>query len=170
MSMNDGFKCRNQLWVEKFMALTHEDPRALKLQAIPVAPTAEVSLEVRRLRARLMLEETLETIRDGLGLEVSVLSHVHVMGGESEIEFKDVKAVDLVGLVDGLADQHVVLMGAASAFGVAFQPIFEAVMDNNCGKFGPGHYVDEGGKLVKPPGHKPPDLDSLLRLQGWRGH
>lgn len=33
-------------------------------------------------------------------------------------------------------------------------------------KFGPGHSIRADGKLVKPPGHKPPDIAAELARQG----
>jgi len=170
--MNDHLKSKNQLMVEKFKALTHEHPMGVLRQVISVRPTADLPLEVRKLCARLMLEETLETIQDGLGLAVRVPERP--CAGDRElvtidrVEFVSRSRAYLVTLADGLADQEVVLLGTASAFGIAQQPIFEAVMDNNCEKFGPGHSMDEGGKLVKPAGHKAPDIGALLRQQGWR--
>lgn len=166
--MSYNLKSKNQLVVELFMAMTGD-----KRQAVPLHPLPPPD-EVRLLRARLMLEECLETIQKGLGVQVFLRDPGDIMVGEPErqlgLDFKQLgflieSPVDIVELADGLADCEVVNLGTASAAGIAHQPVFEEVMRNNLAKFGPGHTLDAGGKLVKPPDHEPPDLARILQLQ-----
>jgi predicted HAD superfamily Cof-like phosphohydrolase len=166
--VNYQLKSKNQLVVELFMALTGD-----KRQVAPLTPTP-ISDVVRQLRARLMLEECLETIQKGLGVRVEYMDAGDVAAGEPPrmisidiryVRFTPGEPSDLVELADGLADCEVVNLGTASAAGIAHQPIFEEVMRNNLAKFGPGSTLDEGGKLLKPPGHKPPVIKRILQLQ-----
>lgn len=121
----------------------------------PVTP----SVEVRRLRANLILEEALETIR-ALGF------------GTNKVGLVDLYEPDLVEIVDGCLDVSVVTIGTLVACGVKDKRLLEIVDKNNLDKFGPGHTIREDGKVIKPPNHKPPTLDierELIR-QGWDGH
>ena len=137
-------------------------------QEVPEQPTIP-SDEVRLLRARLILEEALETIERGLGLKV-----LHLMDdGEryrvhfDDLSFEVVGEPDIVELVDGCCDLEVVTKGTLLAFGVRDHVPQRLVNDNNLEKFGPGGRRDaDTGKWLKPPGHKPPDIAHALRLQG----
>ncbi len=168
--MNQTLKSRNQLWVELFQARMNSP-----IQPLPVKPTAP-SEHVRLLRARLMLEETLETI-GALGVRVELHSPGDVMNGDpGHYEPVEMKAIrfelsgepDLVEIADGCADIEVVMLGTAASCGIAHQPIYEAVCENNLLKFAPGHVIDSGGKLIKPPNHPKPALRYLLEQQGMQ--
>ena len=164
---NDGKKSKRQLMVEVFMAKMRNDK-----QAIPTAPMIP-NLDIRKLRASLMLEECLETIREGLGLDV-ILARPQgpaLIGAEgSKIVFEESKEREpnLIQIVDGLCDQGVVNDGTGSACGVALEPCELIVSANNLMKFGPGHSFNELGKLVKPPNFVGPfnEIAVELRLQG----
>ena len=160
MITNDGDKNDEQLMVEIFMSKMRSDD-----QAIPVRPTVP-DLKVQKLRAALMLEETLETIRIGLGLEVRVnfikplriegetlLEGCDLLEDRVTFEFNPVREPNLIEIADGCADVLVVTIGTASACGIALHPIFKAVMGNNLLKFAPGHRFREDGKLIKPEKH-----------------
>jgi predicted HAD superfamily Cof-like phosphohydrolase len=71
----------------------------------------------------------------------------------------------LVAIADGCADIKVVTTGTLSAFGIADDLIQQLVDYNNLEKFGPGHGYREDGKLVKPPEHRPPQLDVAVQEQ-----
>lgn len=151
----------HQQRVEHFMRLAKQD--------VPRTPTIP-SPEVRALRARLILEEALETI-DALGCEV-------VSGDQIKHYLITAKALksgaviitpthdpDLTEIVDGCADIMVVTTGTLSACGVKDAVPQRLVDENNLAKFGPGHTIREDGKLIKPPGHKPPDLAGEIERQ-----
>ncbi|NDQ58588.1 MAG: hypothetical protein GZ088_16090 [Acidipila sp.] len=163
---NDGYKSKNQLMIDVFMSKMRSDTQ--HVPPIPLMP----SLEVRKLRARLMLEECLETINAGLGLNVNFnLGGHEVTNVKMELlQFTDNGPGDLIQVADGCADVEVVTTGTASACGIALQPCFDIVMPNNLMKFAPGHTWREDGKLVKPPNH--PDIALELKCelirQGWR--
>jgi len=82
-----------------------------------------------------------------------------------ELEAKeDQNNISLVDIVDGCADISVVTIGTLSACGVSDEPIMREVDDNNLTKFGPGQYIRDDGKLVKPPNHKPPRIAETLQI------
>jgi predicted HAD superfamily Cof-like phosphohydrolase len=130
------------------------------MQSIPEIPTMP-DLRIRKLRAAFYLEEMRETI-SALGFDVAVSS-----GGE--LELREAREPDFVLIVDGCADVSVINLGTLSACGVADISIMWEVDDNNMAKFAPGHSFRDDGKLLKPPGHKPPDFGAVLRQQGWAG-
>ena len=123
----------------------------------------------RLLRAKLILEEAIETI-NALGVEVRLRG----TGGQAgivtvdphELAFAIKGEVDLEGVVDGCADISVVTVGTLIAFGVDDEPILEEVDRANLRKFGPGSYAREDGKWIKPPDWTPPDILGVLERQG----
>jgi predicted HAD superfamily Cof-like phosphohydrolase len=143
--------------------------RAFMTQARQETPATPVvpGQKVRLLRAKLILEEALETVR-ALGVEVHVLSpndddRVVISEEESKLGFELRGMPDLTEIADGCADISVVTTGTLIACGIQDQPILEAVDQNNLDKFGPGHSWREDGKLIKPPGHKKVDLEPLIQ-------
>lgn len=157
----------HQQRVNHFMRLAKQD--------VPSAPTIP-SPEVRALRARLILEEALETI-DALGCTVTANVAGMEMGEMiyEKITAKGLKAghvvikaehdPDLTEIVDGCCDVMVVTTGTLSACGVNDAQPQRMVDENNLAKFGPGHTIREDGKLIKPPGHKAPDLAGEILRQ-----
>lgn len=165
-------KCKSvgQQRTEQFMLLAG--------QQVPLAPTIP-SEDVRRLRAKLIWEECLETIR-GLGFEPRVLdaSQAHLADSDkewasvdeqAEVKFIAVCEPDLVEIADGCADIIVVTTGTLSACGIADEAIQREVDESNLRKFGPGSRRREDGKWEKPDSWTPPDIAGRLREQGWNG-
>ena len=114
----------------------------------------------RLLRARLILEEALETLH-ALGVEVQL--------GSQEVTIEHCRLipsgqVDLEGVVDGCADISVVTIGTLIAFGVDDESVFKEVDEANLRKFGPGGYVRADGKWIKPPDWRPPDIKGAIGL------
>ncbi len=133
-------------------------------QVVPLNLTFP-GLEVRRLRAALILEECLETI-EALGFFVSGeetnglrIHNVYLI--EDKEPIKESPA-SLIEVVDGCCDISVVTIGTLSAFGVPDLPVLNLVDQNNLAKFGPGCTIAEGGKVIKPPHHKKPNFSSVL--------
>jgi predicted HAD superfamily Cof-like phosphohydrolase len=165
-AMNDEVELKrkkqtdHQVRVEKFMELAGQN--------LPDKPTVP-DLETRKLRARLMLEECLETIFDGLALEIDLCGIIcdDAKYTMSLVKFheKEGKEPDLVAIADGCADISVVTTGTLSACGIADEELLEEVDKNNLAKFGPGGHRNEHGKWIKPPGHMPPDIQGLLKRQ-----
>lgn len=163
------------------MYLTNLTPHAQRVlafmfranQSPPPTPTMPDE-KTRILRAKLIFEEAMETI-NALGVTVSVpargpdASPDPISVNEAPHFFDATHEPCFDEIVDGCADVSVVTIGTLLACGVEDAPILELVDQNNLAKFGPGHSYREDGKLVKPPGHKPPDiLKALLRQEpGW---
>lgn len=136
-------------------------------QSVPVVPT-EPDEATRILRAKLILEEALETIRDGLGVDI-LKDDLSPVLHESKIEFAIARPFNMRDTADGCADLRVVTTGTLSACGITDGELTRLVDRNNLQKFGPGHSIREDGKLIKPPGHEPPNIVGLLRKLGWYG-
>lgn len=146
-------KSEHQKKVEEFMRLAGQE--------VPDKPQVP-SEEVRLLRARLIMEENLETIR-GLGIIVR-----DVCGNVIDISFLKFYThfePNLPEIIDGCCDLKVVTTGTLSACGIADEEPQRRVDENNLEKFGPGGHRDENGKWVKPPGHTPPNFDDLIGEQ-----
>ena len=126
----------------------------LAKQELPPSPCMP-SAAIRQLRAELIYEEAMETVQ-ALGFRLVGVNGNRPMFVESE-------KPNLIELIDGCCDVAVVTTGTLSACGVPDEIFQNAVNENNLAKFGPGHSWRADGKLVKPPGHKPPDIEGLLK-------
>jgi len=136
-------------------------------QELPDTPTVPDE-ETRILRARLILEEALETIWKGLG--ITTLLHgdgIHYPVRIDDLKFMPEEEVNLVEVADGCADISVVTTGTLSACGIKDEKLLEEVDGHNLKKFGPGGYKDDGGKWIKPKDLQPPDITGILKEQGW---
>jgi predicted HAD superfamily Cof-like phosphohydrolase len=132
-------------------------------QEVPNKPTVP-NAQTRILRAKLILEEALETIRD-LGVNVVLPATNNGFLNYSDLQFGDNGVPNLEGIADGCADISVVTMGTLSACGIHDNELLEEVDNNNLAKFGPGGYRRDDGKWVKPPNHKPPRIKEILESQ-----
>ena len=118
--------------------------------------------KTRILRAKLILEEALETV-DALGV------HVHIEGieiVEEGLQYSGGGEINLQEVADGCADISVVTMGTLIAFGIDDEPLLEEVDASNLRKFGEGNYRREDGNWMKPPGWTPPDIMGAID-KGW---
>ena len=140
--------------VRQFMSLAKQGT-----PASPIWPSSQTAL----LRARLILEEAIETIEAlGIRATISTAYEKKVPLVNHTLHFEKVRDPDLAGIVDGCCDLSVVTIGTLIACGVPDTPFIELVDENNLEKFGPGHAISPAGKLLKPPGHKPPDIQKAL--------
>ncbi len=121
--------------------------------------------DVVRLRARLITEEFIETM--------SAL-FPHNQGNLDAIELSLMAIIEdasvdasLIEFADGLADLEYVCEGAFLAFGIDSGPVHAEVQRANLAKV--GGPVREDGKHMKPEGWTPPDIDVVLRRQGYTG-
>ena len=130
-------------------------------QDLPKSPIIP-SLEVRTLRATLILEEALETV-EALGFSVTI-------DGKSIYRYmlKPNRKPDLVEIADGCADISVVTYGTALACGLDMEPIVDLVDKSNLEKFGPGGYKRDDGKWVKPANWEAPKIKEELVKQGYK--
>lgn len=130
----------------------------------PVAWRADqpIDAEVIRFRLRLIAEEFVELLDACLDHEKNEGST-----GEKWRAFiaNAVIKVNLPELVDALADLEYVIEGTRATLGINGRPIMEEVHRANMAKIANG----PDGKPVKPEGWTPPDIERVLRAQGWRG-
>jgi len=75
-----------------------------------------------------------------------------------------IDAADLAGIADSIVDSIYVLLGTAIVYGIDLCPVWDAVQAANIAKVGGGKRDD--GKIMKPPGWKPPDICAVLAAQG----
>jgi predicted HAD superfamily Cof-like phosphohydrolase len=148
----------HQLRVERMMRGFGQD--------IPSQPLEVADDGLRILRARLIMEECLETVQDGLGVEVSDLGSNVVAFDDLHFEAVPGK-LNMIELADGCADVSVVTIGTLSAFGIKDAPLLREVDANNQAKIDTGR-TDEHGKFVKHPDHKAPDVAGVLEAQRAR--
>lgn len=75
---------------------------------------------------------------------------------------------DIVKIADGLADLVVVIYGTALEYGIDLDAVLEEVHASNMAKLGPDGkpILREDGKVLKPEGWKPPNIEWAL---GWGG-
>lgn len=92
----------------------------------------------RALRVRLLREEVEEVAQ--------------ALGGAS-----------LADIAQELADLLYVTYGTAVSLGIDIRPVFAAVHAANMAKVGGGTRPD--GKVLKPPGWRPPDIESVIEAQ-----
>lgn len=116
------------------------------------------------LRARLILEEAVETVVGMLGSYAALDAVAMAM---RTIGKKPAAQPDMVETADGLCDLIYVALGAAVEFGIDLAPLWEEVHRSNMTKT-PG-VAREDGKILKGYGFEPPRIAELLRDQGWTG-
>lgn len=137
-------RSKHQLRIEQLMLRAGQE--------LPISPSV-VNLN-RHLRAKLIIEEALELIELGLGLQVQDSMGMPLRA--EEILLVPKSEPDIIEIIDGCADVSVVTIGTASAVGVDMTPILEIVDNNNLMKFGPGGYRRDDGKWIKPENHPCP--------------
>lgn len=146
-----------QLNVKEFMVKAGQD-----CPAKPVVP----SKEVRELRARLIMEEALETVR-ALGFE----SYLEFVDNNKSnvidvglIRFSEEFEPNLVKIADGVGDTLVVSLGCALACGIDMEPIENEISKSNLSKFIDG-YRREDGKFMKGPSYSPANIAPIIEEQ-----
>ena len=72
---------------------------------------------------------------------------------------------DFSSFIDAIADSIYVLLGTSISVGVDIKPIWDEVQKTNIAKI-PGNSRKDG-KILKPDNWTPPDIDNLLKKQGW---
>lgn len=121
-------------------------------------------LDLLRLRAKLTVEETFETLR---GLSAGMPDEVWKAISDMIVESIGRGAYSPSETADGLADMEVINHGTAVALGIDLAPIFDEVMVTNFAKFEGGVRRRADGKILKPEGWKPPRIPALLKEQGF---
>jgi predicted HAD superfamily Cof-like phosphohydrolase len=137
----------------------------------PILDKPQVPDEARvRLRAALIAEEFFETMEAMFAPDAGLKeAREYVMDACKNAPI----AVHMADFADGLADLDYVIEGTRIEFGIDGAPIAAEVhranMAKAVGPTGRDGPVAGNGKILKPPGWKPPDIEGELRKQGWRG-
>lgn len=133
-------------------------------QEVPTVVTIP-SKEVRELRAKLILEEALETIK-ALGCTVRETNEDLIVDSMESFRITADSVFDLTEVIDGCADIKVVTTGTLIACGVPDELAQSMVDESNLKKFGPGGHRREDGKWIKPKDWKAPNWQNyLLQLE-----
>lgn len=124
--------------------------------------------EVRKLRIRLMTSEVLGYNGSTDIPLVDALFYGLVEDKSNEL-VASMLTDDLVGIADGIADVLYVVIGTASAYGIDIQTVFDEVHRSNMSKTvwdeetkSYSTIKDEGGKVLKPEGYRPPNVAKVL--------
>jgi predicted HAD superfamily Cof-like phosphohydrolase len=119
-----------------------------------------------RLRARLIAEEFFEVLEALFTIiAVDVIAFSEVKAYVNWIIDNGSVVVLMPELADGLADLDYVIEGTRLEFGIDGEPIAREVHRSNMAKVGGS--MREDGKIQKPEGWTPPDIEGELRKQGW---
>lgn len=121
------------------------------------------SLDDRKLRANLILEEAFELINRGLGLDVYLKPKDDYPDPLSaDFDLAENGRSDIVDAMDGAADLFWVgVAGTSIIFGCQLEPVLNEVNRSNASKFVDG-YRREDGKWIKGPSYTPADVQSAL--------
>ncbi len=125
----------------------------------PESPTDPDS-ELRELLARISLEEALEESIALVGSSKTNDLHVSIM-----LRQGNQPPGSLVDIVRESTDSINTSLGVLVACGVDADSPFHLVHQANMAKVGGGY--DITGKVQKPPGWQPPDIQTELKFQGW---
>jgi hypothetical protein len=112
--------------------------------------------------ARIMLEEMLEMVRKGLGVDVVFPADMNHDVSIEQLVFRKVRKINPVQILDGACDVFVTTTGTLSCCGLKDEEALRRVDENNLTKFGPGAVIREDGKLVKAPDFVGVVLEDLI--------
>lgn len=141
--------------IEKFMRDANQNVRAE-----PQMPSSEE----RILRAKLILEEAIETCV-ALGVILTYDGNGEI-AGDGDVKFTAYdESFNLVEAVDGCCDVMVVTIGTLSCIGVGDVHVMNEVLDANDRKM--TGEIRPDGKRLKPEGWQPPNIEGELVRQGW---
>lgn len=117
-----------------------------------LAPTAPLlpSKETAILRFNLIMEELLE-LAEAMGLTID---------GHKAIDFDESK-IDMIEIVDAVADILYVTFGSAVAVGVDIEPFWNEVQRSNMSKVKDGYKRESDSKWMKGPSYSPADIKGL---------
>ena len=132
-------------------------------QATPEMPNIP-NPETRLLRARLIMEECLETV-EALGIQVLINGYSEEPVSMASLNFKETSTGDIVAVMDGIADINVVANGTAIAYGVNIEPIQDLVDKSNLDKFRGDAHRNEAGKWIKPSDWEAPNIAEEIGSQ-----
>lgn len=139
-----------------------------RLFGVPILETPQVPLHDRvKLGMSMLMEEALECL-DACFVDDHVTIYAIKTLVKNFIELNEVE-VDLPLLADGLGDLDYIVEGRRLEFGIDGEPIADAIHAANMAKVGPDGWIVRraDGKVLKPEGWTPPDIEGELKKQGW---
>jgi predicted HAD superfamily Cof-like phosphohydrolase len=103
--------------------------------------------------------------------EAEAALRIHLMDEELREVVTAIAYEDLPAVAKELADLLYVVYGAALAYGIDMEPVFEAVHKSNMSKMPEDGEIKyrEDRKIIKPPTYVEPDIKSILEAQSVRG-
>lgn len=122
----------------------------------------------RKLCASLILEEAVEAI-NALGFEIEVLNDEDQWGFAQEFSVYPNRDEHKIGIesaaavADGCLDTIHAATATLVMYGIPDRRLQAEIDFNNLQKLAPGHAFNNYGKLIKPPGHVPPDIVGILK-------
>ncbi len=122
----------------------------------PVPVGLDVGNVRTELRARMILEEALETVR-ALGFEQTKKNTNELRQRYSQPDYVQ---PDWAEVIDGVCDIVYISVGTLVEAGIPFQRFFAEVHRSNMLKV--GGPKNEHGKILKPEGWEPPRIEYLL--------
>lgn len=134
------------------------------VRTTPAVPTNPDEI---RLRLRLILEEFQELIEAHTRGDLFSWVHDAFSDIRNHIDNVTPSDVDLVATADALADLDYVIAGTRLTYGIPGDEVMAEVHAANLRKA--GGEPDATGKLQKPAGWQPPDVEGVLRRNGWEG-
>ena len=147
--------------VQQFhLAMGQQDPQTPTMPGLPT----------RILRAKLILEEAIEMVVDGLGVDVvtgtttQALRDIRRELRKPDAEIFEIHPGSLTEIADGIADLKYVANGTALACGIDMEPVDDEVQRSNLSKFIDGHRRADG-KWQKGPSYSPTDIARILSEQ-----
>lgn len=160
------------------MEMVQKYMRVVCNQTIRTTPEANVGDMDKRLRANLIVEESLELLMLGFGMTLKLNTDKgNVVVDKSEIKGFDVELVEENKPVDiEFAEEHFIYLNIFAKqidaiFGIpSDRVILDEVMRANLDKIwddGKAHFREDG-KNIKPPNHQPPNIKRVLLAHGWQ--
>lgn len=130
-------------------------------QKDPVRPVDDLSTGTRVKRARLIMEEAMETC-------VALIGGAEALHLASEMNLtvrrkRGGNPGGIAEIADGCVDTMVVAAGTLLEMGISDDQLIGVVMDANDAKVGGGK--DEHSKFLKPPGWLPPNVAGEIEKQ-----
>jgi predicted HAD superfamily Cof-like phosphohydrolase len=134
---------------------------ALSGSSVTIGDTSNPDFANRHLRVAMIAEECMEFL-DACGYEI----HCDAVTGRPYLVFNRHQEEDFIKAIDGLCDILAVTFGTFVGFGLNPWPYFSHVMDTNDAKLAGGAtQFREDGKLLKPEGWQPPNLQAILERE-----
>lgn len=116
-----------------------------------------------QLCASLVIEEAIEVL-EGMGARPTTIELLKLVAKDA-VGSIDGTNVVMGDVADGLGDCDYVNEWTRCEFGIHGEPVADEIQRTNMEKFGPGSSFRADGKVQKPPGWQPPDIQAVLDNQ-----